>query len=151
MQWFEKGEVGCYSAFFILTHMGVGWLGRVLMCFEKCWGGQQDLWCHFGSRSWWPPPVSGFSLSYGIGCAGLGRLEGTGWEVLSQGSPRRGCPGVQLGAAVGGFSHPSCLQRGYTPASRGGQSSGSSALLPVWWVDTQLVWTVWTPITDTVV
>ena len=22
-----------------LTHMGVGWLGRVLMCFEKCWGG----------------------------------------------------------------------------------------------------------------
>ena len=73
-----------------------------------------------------------FSLSYGIGRAGLGRLEGTGWEVLSQGSPRRGCPGVRLGAAVGGFSHPSCLQRGYTPASRGGQSSGSSALLPVW-------------------
>ena len=74
-----KGE---YKIYHILSHMWVGWLGRVLMWFEKLFGRLQDL-VHFGSRSWKLLPFCFPTLPPWSPLRGDGEKVSMGFTLLS--------------------------------------------------------------------
>ena len=78
----------CTHLTLFLSHMWVGWLGRVLMWFEKLFGRLQDL-VHFGSRSWKLLPFCFPALPPWSPLRGEGEKVSMGFTLLS--FPWYGC------------------------------------------------------------